>query len=225
MSIYEPVSFPKLPTKSEKEIKAITKSLHHTFTFRRTIRNFSERSISEEAIQNCIKVASMAPSGANHQPWHFVAISSKTIKKKIRNAAEIEEKKFYSSINHDEWLSALEPIGTGPNKIHLEKAPWLIIIFAERYGIKTDGSTYKNYYVPESVGIACGFLISAIHQAGLYCLVHTPNPMKFLTKICNRPTSNKPVMILAIGHPAKEARVPYAATIKKPLKQVLTTLR
>ena len=99
---------------------------------------------------------------------------------------------FYSSHNHDEWLRALEPIGTGPNKLHLEKAPWLIVIFAERYGIKTDGSTYKNYYVPESVGIACGFLISAIHQAGLYCLVHTPNPMKFLTKICNRPTSNKP---------------------------------
>ena len=225
MSTYEPVLFPKMPKKSEKEIKALTKSLYQIFSFRRTIRNFSETPISEEVIQNCIKIAAMAPSGANHQPWHFVAISSSTIKMKIRNAAEKEEKKFYSSLNHDEWLRALEPIGTGPNKLHLEKAPWLIVIFAERYGIKTDGSTYKNYYVPESVGIACGFLISAIHQAGLYCLVHTPNPMKFLTKICNRPTSNKPVMILAIGHPAKEARVPYAATIKKPLKQILTILR
>ena len=159
MSTYEPVLFPKMPKKSEKEIKALTKSLYQIFSFRRTIRNFSETPISEEVIQNCIKIAAMAPSGANHQPWHFVAISSSTIKMKIRNAAEKEEKKFYSSLNHDEWLRALEPIGTGPNKLHLEKAPWLIVIFAERYGIKTDGSTYKNYYVPESVGIACGFLI------------------------------------------------------------------
>ncbi|MED5531458.1 MAG: nitroreductase family protein, partial [Pseudomonadota bacterium] len=106
-----------------------------------------------------------------------------------------------------------------------ETAPWLIVVFAERYGSKIDGTTYKNYYVPESVGIASGFLISAIHQAGLYCLVHTPNPMKFLTKICNRPASNKPVMILAIGHPAKNAKVPYAATLKKPLEQILTTIR
>tara|TARA_X000001036_G_C20453782_1_gene714459 strand:- start:5 stop:682 length:678 start_codon:yes stop_codon:yes gene_type:complete len=225
MSTYEPVSFPKMPPKSEKEIKALTKSLYQIFSFRRTIRNFSEAPIPEEAIHNCIKIAAMAPSGANHQPWHFVAISSKIIKTKIRYAAEREEKKFYSSMNRDEWLRALEPIGTGPNKLHLETAPWLIVIFAERYGIKNDGSTYKNYYVPESVGIACGFLISAIHQAGLYCLVHTPNPMKFLTKICNRPTSNKPVMILAIGHPSREAKVPYAATIKKPLEQILTTLR
>ena len=225
MSIYEPVSFSKMPSKSAKEIKAFTKSHYRMFSLRRTIRDFSKRPIPEEAICNCIKVASMAPSGANHQPWHFVAVSNKTIKAKIRHAAEIEEKRFYSSINNDEWLRALEPIGTGPNKLHLEKAPWLIIVFAERYGVRIDGSTYKNYYVPESVGIASGFLISAVHQAGLYCLVHTPNPMKFLTKLCKRPASNKPVMILAIGHPAKGAKVPYAATIKKPLEQVLTTLR
>ena len=210
---------------NQLEIKELTKSLYRNFSFRRTIRNFSERPISEESIHNCIKIASMAPSGANHQPWHFVAVSSETIKKKIRHAAEIEEKKFYASINNDEWIRALEPIGTGPNKLHLERAPWLIIIFAERYGVKIDGSTYKNYYVTESVGIACGFLIAAIHQAGLYCLVHTPNPMKFLTKICNRPASNKPVMILAVGHPAKNAKVPYAATLKKPLEQILTTIR
>ena len=224
MSTYRPVLFPKMPKKSEKEIKALTKSLYQIFSFRRTIRNFSQTPISEEIIQNCIKIAAMAPSGANHQPWHFVAISSSTIKMKIRNAAEKEEKKFYSSLNKDEWLKALGPIGTGPNKEHLEKAPWLIIIFAERYGVKIDGSKYKNYYVTESVGIASGFLISAIHQAGLYCLVHTPNPMSFLTKICKSPTSNRPLMILAIGHPAKKAKVPYAATIKKPIEQVLTTL-
>ncbi len=225
MSIYKPVSFPKMSPKSDREIQALTKAHYRTFTFRKTIRDFSERPIPEEAIKNCIRVASLAPSGANHQPWHFVAISSKITKIKIRDAAEREEKKFYSSINNDEWLQALEPIGTGPNKLHLETAPWLIVVFAERYGCKIDGTTYKNYYVPESVGIASGFLISAIHQAGLYCLVHTPNPMKFLTKICNRPASNKPVMILAIGHPAKNAKVPYAATLKKPLEQILTTIR
>ena len=224
MPDYEPISFPTMPIKSEEEITKITKSLYQTFTLRRTIRHFSQKHISKETIHNCIKIASTAPSGANHQPWHFVAISNKAIKKKIREAAEIEEKKFYSSLNKDEWLKALEPIGTGPNKEHLEKAPWLIIVFAERYGVKIDGSTYKNYYVTESVGIASGFLISAIHQAGLYCLVHTPNPMSFLTKICKRPTSNKPLMILAIGHPAKKAKVPYAATIKKPIEQILTIL-
>ena len=122
------------------------------------------------------------------------------------------------------YIQELIPLPSKKNKEHLEKAPWLIIIFAERYGVKIDGSTYKNYYVTESVGIASGFLISAIHQAGLYCLVHTPNPMSFLTKICKRPTSNKPLMILAIGHPAKKAKVPYAATIKKPIEQILTIL-
>ena len=119
-------------TKSDKEIKGLTKSHYRKFTFRKTIRDFSERPIPEEAIRNCIKVASLAPSGANHQPWHFVAISNITIKTKIRQAAEREEKRFYSNINNDEWLRALEPIGTGPNKLHLEKAPWLIIVFANR---------------------------------------------------------------------------------------------
>tara|TARA_B100000029_G_scaffold510915_1_gene603596 strand:+ start:328 stop:1005 length:678 start_codon:yes stop_codon:yes gene_type:complete len=225
MSIYKPIPLSKMREKNDAEIKSLAKSYYKIFTYRRTIRDFSNRTIPEEVIRKCIKVASMAPSGANHQPWHFVAISNMNIKTEIRKAAEKEEEKFYSSKNNDHWLRALEPIGTGPNKVHLERAPWLIAIFAERYGLNSDGSSYKHYYVPESVGIASGFLISAIHQAGLYCLVHTPNPMKFLTKICNRPSSNKPVMILAIGHPAKNATVPYAATIKKPLDQILTTLR
>ena len=210
--------------KNDQEILEHSHNFMQLMLNRRSIRDFSSKEVPDKVIENILKTAISSPSGANKQPWSFVVVKNKSIKRKIRIAAEKEEKKFYSSLNHDEWLRALEPIGTGPNKLHLEKAPWLIVIFAERYGIKTDGSTYKNYYVPESVGIACGFLILAIHQAGLYCLVHTPNPMKFLTKICNRPTSNKPVMILAIGHPAKKAKVPYAATIKKPIEQVLTTL-
>ena len=160
----------------------------------------------------------MAPSGANHQPWHFVAISSSTIKMKIRNAAEKEEKKFYSSLNHDEWLRALEPIGTGPNKLHLEKAPWLIVIFAERYGIKTDGSTYKNYYVPESVGIACGFLISG-HSSSWAVLPCThAKSMEILTKICNRPTSNKPVIHIGNRTPCKRSKSAICCNNKEAFK-------
>tara|TARA_B100000287_G_C20619490_1_gene775374 strand:- start:982 stop:1659 length:678 start_codon:yes stop_codon:yes gene_type:complete len=222
---YKPIDLPYRAKKSNSELLALTRSFLKSFRLRRTIRNFSNKKIPQEVIQNCIRVASLAPSGANHQPWHFVAISNSKIKSKIRREAEIEEKRFYSNIRNDEWIRALEPIGTGPVKPHLENAPWLIIVFAERYGIKSDGSKYKNYYVPESVGIASGFLISAIHNAGLYCLVHTPNPMKFLTKLCNRPASNKPVMILAVGHADKGAKVPLAATKKKNLYQILTVLK
>ena len=225
MAKYKPIPLPLMPEKSDAEINRLAYLIYEKFSHRRTIRDFSKRSVPEEVIQNCIKVASMAPSGANHQPWHFVAISNIEIKTKIRQAAENEEKKFYSDLKNDEWINALEPIGTGPNKEHLSRAPWLIIIFAERYGMKDDGTRYKNYYVPESVGIATGFLISAIHQSGLYCLVHTPNPMKFLNQICNRPPSNKPLMIIAAGHPAKEAKIPLAAKIKKTLDKVLTIIR
>ena len=224
MSKYKPIPLRMLPEKNDVEIKRLANLIYEKFKHRRTIRDFSNRNVPEEVIQNCIKVASMAPSGANHQPWHFVAISNIEIKARIRQAAENEEKKFYSDLKNDEWINALEPIGTGPNKVHLTKAPWLIIIFAERYGTKEDGTKYKNYYVPESVGIATGFLISAIHQSGLYCLVHTPNPMKFLNQICNRPTSNKPLMIIAIGHPTQDATIPLAAKTKKPLDKVLTII-
>ena len=136
----------------------------------------------------------------------------------------MEEKKFYSDIKKDDWLKALEPIGTHPDKPHLEIAPWLIVVFSERYGEMTDGSKRKNYYVPESVGIATGFLISSLHLSGLYCLTHTPSPMAFLQKICMRPPSNKATLILAVGHASQEARVPLAATIKKPLLDVVSKL-
>ena len=164
------------------------------------------------------------PLVANQQPWHFVAIQDLGMKKMIREAAEKEEQSFYNGGASDEWISALEPIGTGISKPHLTEAPWLIIVFAERFGKKTDGSRRKNYYVPESVGIAMGFLITAIHNAGLVCLEHTPNPMKFLNDLCGRPDNEKPIMILPVGHPSDDANIPKAAKFKKPLNEILTVL-
>jgi nitroreductase len=191
---------------------------------RHSIRDFTSTAVSKEIIENCIKTAGSAPSGANHQPWHFVAIKNPAIKSEIRNAAEKEEGAFYAGGASDEWIKALEPIGTGPEKPHLDIAPWLIVIFAQRYGEFDDGTTFKNYYVNESVGIATGFLLAALHQSGLSTLTHTPNPMKFLNDLLNRPKSEKPVMIVAVGHPSESATVPAVAKIKKPLDEILTIL-
>ena len=191
---------------------------------RHTVRDFSNKPVSKEVIETCIKTAGTAPSGANHQPWHFVAISNPKHKRKIREAAEEEERKFYAGGAGDEWIKALEPIGTNDHKPHLEDAPWLIVVFAQRYGEFEDGTRYKNYYVPESTGIACGFLLAALHHAGLVALTHTPNPMKFLNQLLKRPSSEKPLMIIAAGHAAKGAKVPAVAKIKKPLDEILTTI-
>lgn len=189
---------------------------------RHTVRDFSDRPVDLAVIEAAVATAGLAPSGANHQPWHFVAISDPATKARIRRAAEEEEEKFYAGAAGDAWLSALEPIGTGVSKPHLEDAPWLIVIFAQRYGVRPDGTRFKHYYVPESTGIATGFLIAALHHAGLYCLTHTPNPMKFLTDICGRPEHEKPLMILAVGHAAPDATIPAAATTKKLLHEILT---
>ena len=189
---------------------------------RHTVRDFSNKPVSKEVIEICIKTAGSAPSGANHQPWHFVAISNPEYKRKIREAAEEEERKFYSGGAGDEWIKALEPIGTNDHKPHLEDAPWLIVVFAQRYGEFEDGTRYKNYYVPESTGISCGFLLAALHHAGLVALTHTPNPMKFLNELLKRPNSEKPLMIIATGHVAEGAKVPAVAKIKKPLDEILT---
>ena len=219
---YQPQPLPDRTVMSDADsIAAADTYLQHMKT-RHTVRDFSNRPVPRQIVEDCIRTAGLAPSGANHQPWHFSLIGNANMKAAIRQAAEKEEAKFYNSDSHDEWIKALEPIGTGPDKPHLVDAPWLIMVFAERYGMFEDGTRYKNYYVPESVGIAAGFLISALHNAGLVCLTHTPNPMAFMTKICKRPASNKPVMILAVGHPAEEARIPAVAKRKKPLSEILS---
>ena len=204
--------------------RAAARAFRDEMARRHTVRDFSDAPIPRDIIETCIAVAGNAPSGANHQPWRFVAISNPDDKAQIRAAAEEEERRFYAGGGGDEWLAALEPIGTSADKPHLTTAPWLIIIFAERYGTNPDGSRRKNYYVPESVGIATGFLIAALHHAGLSSLTHTPNPMKFLNKLCDRPASEKPVMILAVGKAAKNATVPEVAKRKKSLSDILTVL-
>lgn len=219
---YKAIPYPGRNNLSREEIAEAAKKFLLTMQSRCSVRDFSDRDVDREVIEAVISAAGSAPSGANHQPWHFVAVRNPDIKRKIRVAAEQEEKSFYDGTAGEEWLKALEPIGTGPEKPHLEKAPWLIVVFAQRYGAFDDGTRYKNYYVNESVGIATGFLIAAIHHAGLVSLTHTPNPMKFLNALLERPASEKPVMIIPVGHPAENATIPAAARIKKPLNDILT---
>ena len=219
---YEPIPFEDFVSKSEEEMELISKNHLLNMKSRHTIRDFSSKKVPLSIIKNCVKAACSAPSGANLQPWHFSIISSQLVKSKIRKAAEIEEQKFYDDLKKDEWLKALEPLGTHADKPHLEIAPWLIVIFSERYSELSNGQKRKNYYVPESVGIASGFLITALHLSGLTCLTHTPNPMGFLRKICNRPPSNKASLILAVGYPDNNAKIPLASTIKKSFDEVVT---
>ncbi len=219
---YEAVALPDRASMSDAEMVSAAKSFYEKMRKRHSVRDFSDKPVSRGIIEACIQTAGSAPSGANHQPWHFVAIQDADKKRQIRLAAEEEERAFYAGGGGDEWIKALEPIGTGPEKPHLEIAPWLIVIFAQRYGEFDDGSRYKNYYVNESVGIATGFLLAALHHAGLVALTHTPNPMKFLNGLLERPASEKPVMIIPVGHPADDATVPSVAKLKKPLDEILS---
>lgn len=219
---YEALPLPYFHEMSDDEMQMAALDFYEFMRRRHSIRDFLDRPVPRDIIENCVKTAGSAPSGANHQPWHFVAIANPAFKKEIREASEEEERKFYAGGGGDEWLKALEPIGTNDDKPHLEVAPWLIVVFAQRYGQFEDGERFKNYYVPESVGIATGFLLAALHHAGLTALTHTPNPMKFLNKMLDRPASEKPTMIIAVGHPAKTATVPAVAKIKKPLNDILT---
>ena len=222
---YQPLPLPDRVQKSEAQALADVTAFRDLMRRRHSVRQFARDPVPEAIITACIEAAATAPSGANHQPWHFAAIADPAMKSRIRAAAEAEERAFYAGGAGDEWLAALEPIGTGAEKPHLTEAPWLIVVFAQRYGVTQDGTRFKNYYVPESVGIAMGMLITAIHHAGLVCLEHTPNPMKFLALMCGRPASEKPVMILPLGYPAAGATVPAVAKIKKPLDQVMSVFR
>jgi nitroreductase len=219
---YLPIPLPDRLRMSEERTEEESIKYLNYMKKRHSVRDFSYELISDNVLRNAVAVAASAPSGANQQPWHFVVIKDQEMKAQIRQGAEHEEKKFYAGAGGDEWISALEPIGTGANKKHLTDAPALIIVFGQRYGIAADGSRYKHYYMNESVGIAVGFLISALHHSGLVCLEHTPNPMKFLNKLCNRPNNEKPVMILPVGYPSKAAQIPQAAKVKKSITEVLS---
>ncbi|MBC8259497.1 MAG: nitroreductase family protein [SAR324 cluster bacterium] len=175
---------------------------------RRSIRDFSERQVPLEIIENCIRTADTAPNGANQHPWHFVIISDPQKKQQIRIAAEKEEQDFYASRASKEWLEVLAPLGTDEHKPFLETAPYLIAVFAKVHGIGEDGKRVKHYYVNESVGIATGLLISALHYSGLASLTHTPSPMRFLNKILQRPEQERPFLLLVVGYPEKDAKVP-----------------
>jgi len=185
---------------------------------RRTVRDFSDRPVPRRVIEDCIRTAATAPSGANMQPWHFVVVQDAETKGQIRQAAEQVEADFYSGRASDEWLEALAPLGTDANKPFLELAPFLIVIFAQLHGLSDQGEKVKHYYVNESVGIATGMLITAIHHAGLASLTHTPSPMRFLNQILHRPANERPYLVLAVGYPNSAAEVP--AITKKRLAEV-----
>ena len=187
---------------------------------RRTVRHFSGRPVPRDIIETCVLAAGTAPNGAHRQPWHFVVVSAPEIKRAIRVAAEEEEKAFYGGRAPEDWLEALEPLGTHEDKPFLENAPYLIVVFGESYAVKEGGEKSKNYYVTESVGIATGMLITAIHQAGLVSLTHTPSPMGFLNEVLGRPTNERPFLILVVGYPAPDATVPELE--RKSLEEIAT---
>jgi nitroreductase len=207
---------------SSEEMKRRAQNFYDLMRKRRTVREFSDRPVAKEVIENCLKTAGTAPNGANMQPWHFVVVSDPQLKRTIREGAEMEEREFYSRRATPEWLEALAPLGTDANKPFLETAPYLIAIFAQSYGIDTAGGRVTHYYVQESVGIATGLLITAIHNAGLVSLTHTPSPMGFLNTILNRPANERPFLILVVGYPAEDARVPDIS--KKSLAEIATFL-
>lgn len=205
--------YPSLPLQQYREfpIEEMRERLEAFYTDmnrRRTVREFSTRPVPRDLIETALKVANTAPSGANLQPWHFVAVSGPETKRKIREAAEAEEREFYTHRASEEWLAALEPLGTDERKPFLETAPYLIAVFLQKYGELPDGRKVKHYYPAESTGLATGLLIAALHRAGLVTLTHTPSPMKFLNEILGRPKSERPFLLLVVGYPAEGARVP-----------------
>jgi nitroreductase len=212
--VFEPVPEAQMQPRAEAFLARMRK--------RRTVRDYSDRAVPRELIETALRVAGTAPSGANQQPWSFVCISDPEKKRQIREGAEEEERAFYAGRAGQEWLEALAHLGTDADKPFLETAPWLIVIFAQRWGHDASGRKIKHYYVPESVGIATGFLIAALHDAGLATLTHTPAPMNFLNAICERPDNEKALILLVVGYPAEGCQVP--AIGKKPLEEIATFL-
>src|ERR1700758_5872693 len=216
----QPFTFQRLP--AAEQLRRAS-SFFQTMSGRRTVRSFSPEPVPFELIETAIKAAATAPSGANQQPWRFVVVSDQEVKRQIREAAEVEEREFYHRRAPREWLAALQPLGTDWHKPFLEIAPYLIVIFRLDYGLSKDEEgkerKEKNYYVMESVGIACGFLLAALHLAGLATLTHTPSPMGFLSQILNRPKNEKPYLLIPVGFPAEGTRVPNIK--KKELGEVM----
>lgn len=216
--------WPGLPVLSDDERIARAAGMRDDLRRRRTCRYFSDAPVPRAVIEAAIEAAGTAPSGANHQPWHFAAIESLAIKAEIRTAAEEEERAFYAGKASAEWLEALGPLGTDADKSYLAVAPWLIVIFGQRRGGIEPEDDKQNYYVNESVGIATGFLLAALNAASVATLTHTPNPMRFMNRVCRRPDSEKPIMIVVAGHAAADATVPLHALRKKPLDQIASFL-
>jgi nitroreductase len=204
----------------EDEMRARAEGLFEEMRRRRSVRDFSTRPVPRDVIETCLRTAGSAPSGANRQPWHFVVVGDPSVKRRIREAAEREEREFYERRAPPPWLEALAPLGTTAEKPFLEIAPWLIAVFAERYGTDAAGERRDNYYVTESVGLATGLLIAALHHAGVASLTHTPSPMGFLNEILGRPANERPFLLLVVGYPAEGATVPAIA--RKPLAEIAT---
>ena len=219
---YEPQPLPDWESLPDAEMRRRADDYYAGIRRRHSVRAFSARPVPRDIIETCIRAAGTASSGANHQPRHFVCVSDPEIKRKIRIAAEHEEAAFYGGKASDEWLADLDKLGTDAHKPFLETAPWLIAVFLERSGVDEQGERRKNYYMSESVGIATGFLLNALHAAGLATLTHTPNPMRFLSQILGRPDNERPFMLIVVGHPADDATVPAAALQKKPLEEIAT---
>jgi len=202
------VALPPLPAQDPEQALDRAREFADEMQRRRTVRDFSSEPVPRTLIEECLRAAASAPSGANPQPWRFVAVSAPERKRQIREAAEAEEREFYSHRAPSEWLRALAPLGTDSHKAFLEEAPWLIGVFYERFGVDVDGGRIKRYYPHESTGIACGLLIAALHRAGLATLTHTPSPMGFLNELMERPRNEMPYLLLVVGHPATDCRVP-----------------